>query len=208
MASAETIQKAVARCAEPLNLRFAKSNDKVVFVVLLKGALYAGSDFSKSLLFEHSVYIIEASSYFDKQTSDHKLEILSVIKPEKFNGRKVIILDELFDNGDTMKNVVDIISKETTVVRKDITTVAIFKKDKTTHTVPDVYGLKVPDVWLVGYGLDDQQTKRNWTSLWACPKAEGVPKTDADEIFTSRNYLTAVQQHLIRLVNSERNFFF
>jgi len=35
----------------------------------------------------------------------------------------------------------------------------------------------------VGYGLDDDGTKRGWTELYAKPKADGVPKVAADDVF-------------------------
>lgn len=35
----------------------------------------------------------------------------------------------------------------------------------------------------MGYGLDDDGTKRGWTELYAKPKADGVPKVDADDVF-------------------------
>jgi hypothetical protein len=35
----------------------------------------------------------------------------------------------------------------------------------------------------VGYGLDDNGTKRGWEELWACPKIPGIPPTEADGIF-------------------------
>jgi len=31
--------------------------------------------------------------------------------------------------------------------------------------------------------LDDDGTKRGWTELYAKPKADGVPKVDADDVF-------------------------
>jgi hypothetical protein len=36
---------------------------------------------------------------------------------------------------------------------------------------------------LVGYGLDDDGTKRGWPLLFAKPKCEGVPLGEADKIF-------------------------
>jgi len=33
---------------------------------------------------------------------------------------------------------------------------------------------KVPDVWLVGYGLDDRQEKRGWSHLFGVPKLPEV----------------------------------
>jgi len=37
----------------------------------------------------NSIYYIEASSYFDSQTQGEKVELLSILVPNKFKGRKV-----------------------------------------------------------------------------------------------------------------------
>ena len=41
----------------------------------------------------------------------------------------------------------------------------------------------LPNLWLVGYGLDDDGTKRGWTELFAKPKAPGIPLVAEDAIF-------------------------
>ena len=61
----------------------------------------------------------------------------------------------------------------------------------------------VPDVWLVGYGLDDQQEKRGWVHLFACPKCAGVPKTEDDEVlFSDVEALAAERKRLLAQLTS------
>jgi hypothetical protein len=67
---------------------------------------------------------------------------------------------------------------------------------------PDLYGIKVPNVWLVGYGLDDRQEKRNWPILYACPKIEGVEEEEADQMFENNHYYENVRLGLFTQVYS------
>lgn len=182
------IDLVVQKCADVVNTFF--EGKEIVLACILKGAVFFFSDLAKKIKIPFSCYFIEASSYKDKQTQQDSLEILSKIIPSKFAGKYVILIDELFDNGHTMIHVKEAIHREGLVPSEKIFMMPLFKKRKgvTADTDgPDFYGIEVPNVWLVGYGLDDRQEKRGWTYLYACPKVEGVPKTDDDVIFDNHH---------------------
>jgi len=40
----------------------------------------------------------------------------------------------------------------------------------------------MPDLWMVGYGLDDRQVKRGWSSLFMIPKVNIVKTIRKDEL--------------------------
>lgn len=175
------IEHFVQKCADIINDKF--KGEKIVVACILKGAVYFHVDLTRKLTIPHSSYFIEASSYKDGQESG-ELEILSVIHPSKFEGKKVVLLDELFDNGKTLNRVKQKLHEKANVPLDDIFTCTLFKKNKcVSEPLPNLYGISIPDVWVVGYGLDDKQEKRNWTTLYGCPKIEGIPKTKDDVIF-------------------------
>ena len=115
-----------------------------------------------------------------------------MLVPKKFEGKKVILLDELYDNGTTLHLVKQKLLQELNKNEEDIFTCTLFIKKKSEennkYPPPDLFGIEIPDVWVVGYGLDDCQEKRGWSHLYACPKIEGVPKTEDDQIFSSAEY--------------------
>jgi len=45
----------------------------------------------------------------------------------------------------------------------------------------------IPDVWLVGYGLDDCGTKRGFRNLYAVPKNSNIPSSPDDIIFDNED---------------------
>lgn len=190
----EEIKLCVQKCANIINEKFIGKN--VVVVCILKGAICFFNDLTAKLKIPHSWYFIEASSYRNNQTQDEEVEILSKIIKSKFDNRYVILVDELFDNGTTISMVKNVISEKADVPKDMIFTCTLFKKDKPDTISPDLYGIKVPNVWLVGYGLDDHQEKRNWTYLFACPKIEGIPLTEDDQIFTDTDYYDKVRSFL------------
>ena len=82
---------------------------------------------------------------------------------------------------------------------EDLFTCTLFLKRKgnaSQYPLPDLFGLELPDVWVVGYGLDDAQEKRGWSNLYACPKIPEVPATKDDEMFTSLAAYQAALQAL------------
>lgn len=184
--TAQSIKTSLKKTAKILDVELEGKD--VVLAVILKGAAYYGVDLSRAMLTPHAMYFIDASSYKDKETQQEELEILSVIHSKKFEGKHVVLLDELYDNGFTMTKVKErILEKVPSLTEKDITTCVMFCKNKTTkYPKPDHIGLMTPDVWLVGYGLDDKQKMRNLRGLWAKPK-EGSTLTKDDELVFGNN---------------------
>ncbi len=210
----EQIQDKIKQIAKEIESRY--QGKPIVLTCILKGAAWFMVHLSEYLTIPYTTYFIEARSYHDAQTQSEELKIMSVIHPEKFLGRTVILLDELFDNGITLNAVKRAIYKKLYIAviesrtdeihdaktaeeakriiheasvkaRKfEIFTCTLFLKYKETdQQLPDLYGLRIPNVWVVGCGLDDRQEKRGWPVLFACPKGEGIPKTSDDEIFSS-----------------------
>merc|ERR1719188_306422 len=73
-----------------------------------------------------------------------------------------------------------------THTENDILTVCLMSK-KRARTWPeaDITGIRdLPDLWLVGYGLDDRGTKRGWTELFAMPKVKIVDAIEQKEVDT------------------------
>lgn len=79
----------------------------------------------------------------------------------------VVIADELLDNGLTMHLAMKSFSES--FPPYTALSCALFRKDKQTEFSPllDFGGHVVPDVWLVGYGLDDGGSKRGLRDLTA-----------------------------------------
>lgn len=183
--------------ADEINKKFI--GKKIVIASILKGAVYFTVDLTRRLTIPYSLYFIEASSYKNKQTQCEELELLSKIIPSKFEGKTVILIDELFDNGLTLHQVKSkLLSEVPTLKEDDIFTCVLFKKDKeTSYPSPDLIGFNnLPNVWVVGYGLDDKQEKRGWKHLFAVPKSEGIIKHSHDNLFDDPDYYDVVRNDI------------
>jgi len=163
----DELKLAVQLTAREIEKRF--EGQDIVLTCILKGASYFTVDVSRAVTIPNSLYFIEASSYGNEQTQQVKVELLSILVPSKFKGRKVVLLDELFDNGVTLNSVKAKLIEELKLKVEDVFTITLLSKLKETHhPPPDFVAFPyVPDVWVVGYGLDDaQEKKRMDKSLW------------------------------------------
>lgn len=195
------IRKCVTKCANRINREFAGKD--IILTCILKGAAYFFVDLSRELTIPHSTYFIEASSYLNSQTQSEEVKILSQIVPSKFKDRHVILVDELFDSGQTLTKICEAVHQAAEVPMNMITTCTLFKKIRPdVKTNPDIFGIAVPNVWYVGYGLDHNQEKRGWTYLFACPKCHGIEKGPDDEIFNSKEKYDEMRRLLMNQIEN------
>lgn len=149
------------------------------------------SDLCRNFVRPYSVYFVDSSSYGDGKTQG-SLTVSADINPDKFVDKtsrvphKVVLVDELMDNGKTMHDVKQhfLTALKATHSENDVLTCCLFAKDrKRSWPEADVSAIpNVPDLWLVGYGLDDRGTKRGWTELLAVPKVKIVETILQEEV--------------------------
>lgn len=175
----EQIKTCVEYVAGMLNSKFKLYEKPIVIVGLLKGAFIFMADLVKQLTFPYDVNFIRASSYHGQTQSEVKID---PVNSKDYEGKTVILVDELFDKGLTMHTV-----KQYLIgigVDEVYTCVLFTKRTNATFPLPDFCGIKdLPSVWLIGYGLDDQGKKRGWPFLFGIPKPDDVPLTPDDAIF-------------------------
>jgi len=166
--------------------------ERIVLVAILKGAFMFLSDLCRVLTRPYSVYFVEASSYKDKRSQGGAVDITSNLASSKFCDtttkapHKVVLIDELLDNGKTMQEMKQHFLSElsATHTENDVLTVCLLSKQREREwPEADIIGIpNLPDLWLVGYGLDDRGTKRGWTELFAIPKVKIVETLEVEEV--------------------------
>lgn len=151
------------------------------------------SDLCRALKRPYSVQFVDASSYGDgRLQKDGEVKVGGGIQKSKYIDsntgvpHKVVLVDELVDNGKTMHDIKQYYLRELSETHKDadVLTVCLFaKKRERTYPEADITGITdVPDLWLIGYGLDDRGTKRGWTELLAVPKVKIIETNDQSQV--------------------------
>lgn len=119
---------------------------------VLTGSIVLLADLIRATSVPLRVALIQAASYRGTQTSPGQLTINSALVPD-LKGRDVVILDDIFDTGNTMVGLYEAV--KLFQPRSLKSAVLLWKTSRTEVTLePDYYGFQIPDEFVVGYGLD------------------------------------------------------
>jgi hypoxanthine phosphoribosyltransferase len=154
--SEEDIQKRVIELAAEID-RDYRNEDLVVLIGILKGAFIFTADLSRKMTVPHMVDFMSISSYGDQAVIDGAVRLIMDLR-KPIIGQHVIVVEDIVDSGQTMNYLYQTLLGRNPASLKTCT---LFKKERDSLEVPlDYVGFDLPDVWVVGYGLDYADTHR------------------------------------------------
>ena len=155
--SADEIQAAVAELAAAVEAEYR--GKPLTIVGVLTGSLMLLADLVRRVDLPLRVGLIQASSYRGKATSPGDLELNASLTPD-LTGRHVLLVDDIYDTGKTLAALVDRLSREQVASLKSA--VLLWKGGRReVDLVPDHHCFRIPDAFVVGYGLDYDDEYRN-----------------------------------------------
>jgi len=123
-----------------------------VFISVLKGSLFFLSDLLREITIPCKFDLMTVSSYGDKTTSSGNVKLVMDLKQD-VEGKDIIIVEDIYDSGRTLRYIVDHINSRKPASLK--TCVLLNKKTTRTCEAELHYvGFDIPDEFVVGYGLD------------------------------------------------------
>ncbi len=135
------------------------NNKDFIMVGLLKGSVAFMSDLMKKINLDFSIDFMVVSSYGGGTQSTGRVNVLKDIS-QSVEGKEILIVEDIIDSGNTL----NFIKKYLTVKgAKSIKLCTLFDKPdrRTADITVDYVGMKIPDVFIVGYGLDYDEKYRN-----------------------------------------------
>lgn len=119
---------------------------------VLTGSIMFLADLMRSIEVPHRLGLIQASSYRGKATEPAELSINTSQLPD-ICGRDVLLVDDIFDTGRTLEALLRSVKRHSP--RSVKSAVLLWKFERTAvDFVPDYFGFRIPDRFVVGYGLD------------------------------------------------------
>jgi hypoxanthine phosphoribosyltransferase len=159
--SAEEIDFALQRMASEVEADFA--DDVPVFIGVLNGAFMVVADFLKHYKKPCEVSFIKLSSY-EGTSSTHEIKQLIGIS-QNLSGRTVVVIEDIVDTGNTLAELKRLF-KEQDVKHFKMATLFLkpdaYKKD----IKIDYVGIRIPDKFIVGFGLDYDGLGRNLPEVY------------------------------------------
>jgi len=174
---ADKIRERVAELARQIAAEYA--GRPVTIIGVLTGSLIFLADLVRQLDLQVKIGLIQASSYRGATTVPLRLEVQQELVPD-VKGRHVLLLDDILDTGRTLSHLVrqleslDVASLEVAVLLR--------KKGRQQMPVePDYCGFEIPNVFVVGYGLDFNDEFRQLPYIGVLPATEVSPLSESEE---------------------------
>lgn len=159
--SAEQIREAVETLAAEICRR--EADRPLTVIAVMTGSIIFMADLVRKLDMPLRVGVIQARSYDGVKRGS--LSVNMDMLPE-IAGRDVLLIDDIFDTGHTLLEVISLLDEFGP--RSIRSAVLVLKKGKQlVQMMPDYVGFEIPDVFVVGYGLDYNDAYRNLPYLAA-----------------------------------------
>ena len=156
---AASINRRVCELAQKINEEYKDAKEPLIIVGVLKGSFIFLADLSSHLTIPHVTDFIAISSYGQGGDRQGNVRLLMDVREDIFN-RDVLIIEDIIDSGNTLKY----LQKTFKSRGANSVKIATFLDKPDRHTASDLeldyIGFVIPDVWVVGYGLDYKEKYR------------------------------------------------
>jgi len=149
---ADTIERRVNELAAQINEDYKDIKEPLILVGVLKGSFIFLADLCRRITIPHVVDFISVSSYGKSSVTTGNVRMLMDTR-ENQEGHHVLIVEDILDSGYTLEYLDRNFATRGPLSVKNI---VLLDKPKS-HVVPveiHYLGFAIPDVWVVGYGLD------------------------------------------------------
>jgi hypoxanthine phosphoribosyltransferase len=161
----EHIQQRVSELADQIGRDLAdlSADGEIVLVPILTGSIIFVADLMRRLPLKLRISVVTVASYPGRSVATHGAQIAGAL-PEDLEGRHVLIVDDILDSGGTIRLIRQIVQARR--ARSVRACVLLRKKRPAALETPCEYvGFDIPDVFVVGYGLDYNNYYRNLPAI-------------------------------------------
>lgn len=155
--SEEDILKRVEELAKEIDKDF--EGEEVLLIGLLRGSVVFLSDLCRKLKTADTLDFMVVSSYGNGMESSRNVKIIKDLE-ENVKDRNVLIVEDIIDTGNTLKKVKEIIETREPKKIKIVTLLDKPERREVDDIEVDYVGFKIPDEFVVGYGIDFAQKHR------------------------------------------------
>ncbi|WP_317127457.1 hypoxanthine phosphoribosyltransferase [Hymenobacter metallilatus] len=159
--SATELRVAIKQVATQLNQDYA--GQPVLFVVVLNGSFMFAADLLKEVNLPCEVCFIRVASYQGTSSTGEVKQVLGLT--EDLQGRHVVILEDIVDTGHTMRMLLDTLGAQQPA---SLEVATLFLKPECLQQEVQLryVGLRIPNDFIVGYGLDFDGLGRNYPDVY------------------------------------------
>lgn len=164
--SEQTVSEAISTVAAALNADYQK--DCPTLLSVMNGAIFFTGQLTPRLTFPLILDYVHATRY---QNGVEGKAVQWLVKPKAtIKGENVLVLDDILDEGHTLKAIVD---ECYLLGAKQVKVAVLVEKDlnKQKPIMADYVGITVPDRYIFGCGMDIHGWWRNLPAIYALKQA-------------------------------------
>ncbi len=155
------ILKEVERVATEINKDLEK--DEPLFISVLNGSFMFASDLMKYISIPCEISFVKLASYTGTSSTGNVKELVGL--SENIEGRTVVIVEDIVDTGLTMKRLLATLGEKKPKQIK-IATLLLKPEKLEVELDIDYVAIKIPNDFIVGYGLDYDGQGRNYRDIY------------------------------------------
>lgn len=158
----EEVEAALDRMARAIERKLAQSNP--LFVCIMTGGVVPFGKLLPRLQFPLEIDYVHATRYGDKL---HGGELRWRVEPmQAARGRVVVLVDDILDEGETLA-AIDARYRHDGAREVHKAVLVVKQRARTAQVTLDFEGLRVPDRYVFGYGMDYKGYLRNAPGIFA-----------------------------------------
>lgn len=148
--SAKEIEDRITELARQIDQEYS-GVEQLVLIGILRGAFVFMADLTRQLQTPHVIDFMALTSYHKDVSGEVRILMDS---RESIRGQHILIIEDIIDSGGTLNHLYHTIQEREPA---SLGACVLVRKKRQQHPlqIPVNYiGFEIPDVWVVGYGLD------------------------------------------------------
>jgi len=164
LVSKEQIEKRVAELGAQLTEEYKEKN--LLVISLLKGSFIFTADLVRKIDLPTRIEFMTTSSYGHGEESSGRVKVTQDLKIDDLSDFDVLIVDDITDSAITMSGVIEHLSQRNPASIKCCVLLDKPSRRQVEYQ-PDYVGFTIPDMFIVGYGLNYGDYMRNIDHVFA-----------------------------------------
>jgi hypoxanthine phosphoribosyltransferase len=160
--SEQEIQTRIAEMGEEISKDY--KGKLPIFIGILNGAFMFMSDLMKHVTVNCEMDFFKLSSYGDEKISTGRVKLLKDLNAD-IKDRHLVLIEDIIDSGLSMDYIVRLLKEHKPASIKIVS--LLMKPESIKYDIKiDYIGFKIPNKFVIGYGLDYAQKYRNLRSIY------------------------------------------
>ena len=156
----EELDEITTKLAQQITNDYKGSEKSLIIITILKGSVLFASDLMKKIPLPVELEFMKVSSYGEGTKSSGEIKVHLDLMRDKLERYDLLIIEDIIDSGRTLSRLTQLLKNRNA---GSVKTCTLLDKPSRREVdfVPDYCGKQIEDEFVIGYGLDYNESYRN-----------------------------------------------